>query len=149
MEQALIAESEGFPDPYSAQPSSNHRYSNQNQFQEWMASLANALPCHHYIHIFFCLVKFKKSTNFTTDIDLFIVIQMLCPNILANHGPTSLLFIFMSFCSFSIRITLINKRTIHYFHIQNIEYILNIHLLNAERRITILDFKFCLFEKKI
>ncbi|XP_055296545.1 protein yippee [Sitodiplosis mosellana] len=35
LEQALIAESEGFPDPYaSQQPTVNHRYNNQNHFQE-------------------------------------------------------------------------------------------------------------------
>lgn len=34
LEQALIAESEGFPDPYSTQPTASNRYSNQNQYQE-------------------------------------------------------------------------------------------------------------------
>ena len=34
LEQALITESEGFPDPYSTQPTANHRYNNQNHYQE-------------------------------------------------------------------------------------------------------------------
>lgn len=34
LEQALISESEGFPDPYSTPPTANHRYSNQNHYQD-------------------------------------------------------------------------------------------------------------------
>lgn len=34
LEQALITESDGFPDPYATPPATNQRTSNQNQFQE-------------------------------------------------------------------------------------------------------------------
>lgn len=34
LEQALITESEGFPDPFSQQPTTTSRHNNQNHYQE-------------------------------------------------------------------------------------------------------------------